>query len=367
VILSRHGINKYFEKTGDNVTTNYYFGSRLIAVRKITVTPPTTTLSYILQDHLGSTSGTSDSSGSLASTISYFSFGSTRSSTGTMPTDKKFTGQILDTTGLYYYGARYYDPGIGRFISADTIVQNLADPQTLNRYSYVLNNPLNRLDPSGHWSIGQFGLGLLDSLGNALKSSCVPYMFYENCAKPIYQLCTNQMSWEEYGKSQSFSWEDIKSYYNLTDARGQGRVAGDLAILVLTWKACSAGKTGVMTTKSATITADIRKFTEYAFTDPSKKYNFTKLGYSIEDSAKLRSTYMEQAGVKIAKGDYRIVEENYKWTENGVGHTGTRIEIDIEIPGKGEAVGQLESFNTGWMIYEDGSFGLTAPFSGHSP
>ncbi len=48
-----------------------------------------------------------------------------------------------------YYGARYYDPAIGRFISADTIVPNPADPQTLNRYSYVNNNPILYTDPTG--------------------------------------------------------------------------------------------------------------------------------------------------------------------------------------------------------------------------
>jgi RHS repeat-associated protein len=57
----------------------------------------------------------------------------------------------LDGTGLYYYGARYYDPVIGRFISADTIVQSFANPQTLNRYSYCLNNPLKYTDPTGHY------------------------------------------------------------------------------------------------------------------------------------------------------------------------------------------------------------------------
>lgn len=66
------------------------------------------------------------------------------------PTDKLFTGQRLDSTGLYYYGARYYDPSIGRVISPDTIVPNPANPQSLNRYSYCLNNPLKYIDPSGH-------------------------------------------------------------------------------------------------------------------------------------------------------------------------------------------------------------------------
>jgi RHS repeat-associated protein len=71
-------------------------------------------------------------------------------STGNIPTDKLFTGQRLDSTGLYYYGARYYDATIGRFISADSIVQSPTNPQTLNRYSYALNNPLKYVDPTGH-------------------------------------------------------------------------------------------------------------------------------------------------------------------------------------------------------------------------
>ncbi|MBN1190562.1 MAG: RHS repeat-associated core domain-containing protein, partial [Dehalococcoidales bacterium] len=53
----------------------------------------------------------------------------------TLPTDRQFTGQRLDETGLYYYGARYYDHSIGRFISPDTIVPDPYNPQSFNRYS----------------------------------------------------------------------------------------------------------------------------------------------------------------------------------------------------------------------------------------
>jgi len=107
-----------------------------------------------------------------------------------MPTDKLFTGQRLDATGLYYYGGRYYDPTIGRFISADPFVQftngfsqvstpltvNMilsgpsrmmtapVSPQVLNRYSYVLNNPLRYTDPTGWWTLG-FTLGIDFSIG----------------------------------------------------------------------------------------------------------------------------------------------------------------------------------------------------------
>jgi RHS repeat-associated protein len=66
-------------------------------------------------------------------------------------TDKLFTGQRLDDTGLYYYGARYYEPTIGRFLSPDSISPNFMNPQSFNRYSYVFNNPLKYNDPSGSW------------------------------------------------------------------------------------------------------------------------------------------------------------------------------------------------------------------------
>jgi RHS repeat-associated protein len=85
----------------------------------------------------------------VGDTVKYLPFGVCRNSPD-LPTDKLFTGQRLDGTGLYYYNARYYDPTIGRFISADTVIQNPGNPQTLNRYSYGLNNPLKYFDPSGH-------------------------------------------------------------------------------------------------------------------------------------------------------------------------------------------------------------------------
>ncbi|MCL4500057.1 MAG: RHS repeat-associated core domain-containing protein [Chloroflexi bacterium] len=69
---------------------------------------------------------------------------------GSVPTDRLFTGQRLDQTDLYFYNARYYDATIGRFVSPDTLIPNPANPQSFNRYSYVLNNPLKYTDPSGY-------------------------------------------------------------------------------------------------------------------------------------------------------------------------------------------------------------------------
>ena len=73
---------------------------------------------------------------------------------------KKFTGQEYDdATGLYYYVARYYDPDLGRFLSPDPIVQAPFNSQNLNRYSYVLNNPVMFVDPTGNITIFSSGSG----------------------------------------------------------------------------------------------------------------------------------------------------------------------------------------------------------------
>jgi len=67
----------------------------------------------------------------------------------TMP-EFGFTGQRFEAvTGLYDYRARWYDPGLGRFLSADPLVPRPYDPQSLNRYTYVDNDPIGRIDPTG--------------------------------------------------------------------------------------------------------------------------------------------------------------------------------------------------------------------------
>jgi RHS repeat-associated protein len=72
---------------------------------------------------------------------------------------RRYTGQIADPeTGLYFYNARYYNPGLGRFLSPDTLVPTPGNPQSLNRYSYVENNPVKWTDPSGHFIPGLIGI-----------------------------------------------------------------------------------------------------------------------------------------------------------------------------------------------------------------
>ncbi|MGD2247385.1 MAG: RHS repeat-associated core domain-containing protein, partial [Candidatus Methanofastidiosia archaeon] len=60
-----------------------------------------------------------------------------------------YTGKKKDETGLYYYGARYYDPELGRFLTRDPLAGKKVVPQSLNRYTYCLNNPVKFIDPAG--------------------------------------------------------------------------------------------------------------------------------------------------------------------------------------------------------------------------
>ncbi|MFJ6466966.1 RHS repeat-associated core domain-containing protein [Streptomyces sp. NPDC091387] len=70
--------------------------------------------------------------------------------TGSWPGTKGFVGGTQDSTGLTHLGAREYEPGTGRFISADPVVDP-SDPQQLNGYAYAHSNPLRRSDPSGRY------------------------------------------------------------------------------------------------------------------------------------------------------------------------------------------------------------------------
>jgi RHS repeat-associated protein len=66
----------------------------------------------------------------------------------------QYNGRVFDAgTGFHDYGARMYWPQIGRFISADSVMGSPEIPMTLNRYSYVLNNPHKYTDPNGKWPL----------------------------------------------------------------------------------------------------------------------------------------------------------------------------------------------------------------------
>ncbi|WP_204753891.1 RHS repeat-associated core domain-containing protein [Herpetosiphon giganteus] len=182
------------EYWSDGKVVSNYAG---IASRTTTGNPSTTnrgSVIYFHTDHLGSIGAVTNSSGTVIEAERYDPWGATRSG-NLSSTEFGYTGQRKDDgTGLLFYNARYYDPAIARFTSADSIVPNAShrsltidfhevaflaklaqenrqkfwfqmdarnmqssmpswgteNPQALNRYSYVANNPLNYADPSGH-------------------------------------------------------------------------------------------------------------------------------------------------------------------------------------------------------------------------
>ncbi len=115
---------------------------------------------YVLKDHLGSASVVTNQSATTVGEDRFYPFGETRFTTGSMQTDKLFTGQRQITgLGIYHFGARFYSPKLGRFLSADTVVTNPFNPQDLNRFSYTLNNPIKYIDPTGHGVDCGIGMG----------------------------------------------------------------------------------------------------------------------------------------------------------------------------------------------------------------
>jgi RHS repeat-associated protein len=147
-----------------SVATTYV--SDLGIDNKLRQTSSTTGVSYFLTDHLGSTAGLTDASGSLLEQLSYDSFGN---STGSPRSRYGYTGRERDPdTGLLYYRARWHDPEVGRFISEDPIGFLGRD---LNLYGYVHNDPLRLIDPSGlrrcHPLLGALVGGLVGGVGGA--------------------------------------------------------------------------------------------------------------------------------------------------------------------------------------------------------
>lgn len=106
-------------------------------------------ITYLHDDHLGSVDQTTDSNGASRGRSSFTPFG-LRLAPAPANVREGFTGQEHDDElGLVNMRGRMYDPFTGRFLSRDPIIQSPLLSQTLNPYSYAMNNPLTLADPSG--------------------------------------------------------------------------------------------------------------------------------------------------------------------------------------------------------------------------
>ena len=131
----------------------YFDGERLARVDR-----PSGTVHYYFSDHLGSASTITDALGNVQQRYYYFPYGGLVASIGSDPNHYKFTGKERDTeSNLDNFGARFYASNIGRFMTPDWAAKpttvpyaNFGNPQSLNLYSYLENNPTTTVDPDGH-------------------------------------------------------------------------------------------------------------------------------------------------------------------------------------------------------------------------
>jgi RHS repeat-associated protein len=109
---------------------------------------------YYLTDQVDSVKVVVDDRGMVLASHEYLPFGETWITEGDKKNAPKYNSQELDKeSGYYYYNARYYDPEIGRFVTADSIVPYENETQSWNRFSYARNNPIMHKDPTGYFDM----------------------------------------------------------------------------------------------------------------------------------------------------------------------------------------------------------------------
>ena len=148
---------------GAQVTVFVYDAFGKLVAEYANTAPQANGTRYLTQDHLGSTRAVTSAAGEVQARHDYFPFGEEiQAGVGGRTTQQgysqadnirqKFTSKERDVeTGLDYFGERYYSNSVGRFISVDPLTASakISNPQTMNRYVYVLNNPLRYVDPTG--------------------------------------------------------------------------------------------------------------------------------------------------------------------------------------------------------------------------
>ena len=151
-VVHRNGSREFRRSLGGSALATFFEATQVEQVR------------YLHKDHLGSTVAISDESGQVIQRMSFDPWGQRRTASPWWPqqaipagqlaairaiTPRGYTGhEHLDALGIIHMNGRIYDPRLARFLQADPLIE---DGSTLNRYTYVHNDPLAWTDPSGYW------------------------------------------------------------------------------------------------------------------------------------------------------------------------------------------------------------------------
>ena len=267
--------------SGGQTTTYVYDAMGNLAAAYGGTDAPACSTCYLTPDHLGSTRLITDANGNVVSRYDYTPFGSEigpsfRTVNGTALAgyaadwvNPKFTGKPRDyetTLGLDYFGARYFSAAMGRFTTPDWSAKpqpvpyaRLDNPQSLNLYAYVLNNPLVHRDADGH---------IIDdsSLANnkAYQKWKTEYLSHDKAKTQRNALNDNKnltvhMGWDSKGTQSvtgGYQWSSSGNLtsVNVTLAAKTGNLdySTGTEILEQLWRSCvERGQTGVLVTHDA--------------------------------------------------------------------------------------------------------------------
>jgi RHS repeat-associated protein len=155
------------------LTVSYIYGDDLISQDRSGIDR------YYLYDGQLSTRGLTNEAGDLTDTYTYDAFGQLIDQAGSSENSFLYTGEQFDpNAGFYYLRARYYDQGVGRFLTADPYQGRMHEPVTLHKYLYAHANPVMSSDPSGLMSLHSVMSGL--AIASVLQNIGIRYVSFSN-------------------------------------------------------------------------------------------------------------------------------------------------------------------------------------------
>jgi RHS repeat-associated protein len=216
-----HGYSYSGSGGSDTNTSNTYYytlGGQELGTWDGT-SPGSPTTNFLLTDTLGSVVSSFNNLPNGAATVLgdqvYGPYGNRRVQQGTISTSKGFTGQFTDfVAGLDYYGARFYDPVVGVFVSADVKQGNM---QGIDPYTYVGGNPETKTDPSGNYPIPSSGpeggdyQGPVNTIADPPASGCGPCHTPAGYIPPPASGRGATVSQASGGTTQTSGWDNTSS------------------------------------------------------------------------------------------------------------------------------------------------------------